>query len=143
LLIALAHVGAHGSQDLVARHVNLRIEVGHAEATPAAAAGCHLHDAERGPLVWEQEGLATLRMRDVHLPGELLAAERPLEERQRVLGFAAPFDNAVHAQLFPGVGLRDLPAARSTHYHPETSPVRVPFDIGKQLPRVVRVDGLF
>ena len=56
--VALSHVGTHRVQDAGLGHVNLGIQVRHAELTPATASGRHLHHAERSTLVGEEDSVA-------------------------------------------------------------------------------------
>ena len=143
LLVAVADVGADGRHHLVLRHVDLRVEIGHAELAAPAAAGRHLDHAERRALVGEQDLVAILRVHDVDLLRQILAGERLVEQLQHVGRLAPSFDDAVDAQLVPGVGLRDLPAARAAD-----DDLEVPADAGCALMasnsshRVVRVDRL-
>ena len=65
--------------------------------------------------------LAIPRMADVDLPRQRLAADRAIEQRHRVGRLAAALDDAVDAELVPGVGLRDLPAAGTADDHLEAA----------------------
>jgi hypothetical protein len=137
LLVAVAHVGANGRHDLVLGQIDLRVEIRHAELAAPAASRRHLDDAEGRALVGEQDLVSIFRMRDVHLLRQLFAGERAIEQRQHIRRLASSFDDAIHAQLFPRVGLCNLPAARSADDHLEILAMWILFDGRKQLARVV------
>ena len=141
LLVALAHVRAHGGQDLVLGQIDLRVEIRHAELAAAPAAGRHLDHAEGRALVRKQNLVARRRMRDVDLPRQLLPGQRLVEQRQRLFRFAAPLDDAVDAEVVEHVVLRDLPAARSADDDLEVRAPRMRLDVAN-IARVVGVDRL-
>src|SRR5206468_9085420 len=95
---------------------------------------------ERGALVGDEYGVATSRVADLDLARDRFAANGLGEELERVGRLASPLDDAVDAQFLPGIGLRDLPAARSADDDLEVRPKWAGFHPGEHLPGVVRVD---
>ena len=82
-------------------------------------------------------------MADVELPRQRLSGERLAEDVQGAGGLGAPFDHAVDAKLFVGIGLGDLPPSGAADDHLVVRAVRVGLDRGEQQTRIVGVDGLF
>ncbi len=112
LVVAVAHVGVHARHDLFLRDVDLRIQVRKAELAAAPAAGRHLDDPEGRALVGHEDLVARPGMADFDLPGQVLAADGAARTELIVSADSArPFDDAVDAQVVPGVGLGNLPAA--------------------------------
>ncbi len=71
-------------KDLLARQVDLRVEVRHTELAASSAARRHLDHAERRALVGEDDLVTALRMVHVDLLRELLTAQRLIEQGQRL-----------------------------------------------------------
>ena len=67
LLVAFAHVCPHVREDLLARQIDLRIQIRHAELAAPAASRRHLDDAERCALVGKENGVTRNRVADVDL----------------------------------------------------------------------------
>ena len=111
LLVALRHVRAHAHHDFFFRHVNLRVEVGHAELAAAPAARGHLDHAESCPSVGHQDAVARSRVGDVGLARQSFAPDRLAEKLQSFSRLASALDDAVHAQRLEAVRLGYLPAA--------------------------------
>ena len=66
--VALLHVGTNRVHDPGFGHINLRIQIGNTELAPATAAGSHLDDAKRRPLVGKQDVVAGRRMYEIDVP---------------------------------------------------------------------------
>ena len=93
------------------RQIDLRIQIRHAELAAPAAARRHLDDAEGRPLLGKENRVARFRVLDIGAARQRLAAKRHRDELERLLRFAAAFDDAIHAQFLERVGLGDLPTA--------------------------------
>ena len=142
LFVALGDVRANSDHDLFFGHVNLRVQVGHAELAPSAAARGHFDHAESRAPVGHENPLTRGRVRDVYLARQVFTVERLSEKRQGSGRLAPPFDDRIHAQLREAVGLRNLPAARPAHDDFEIFPEGVVLDAREHLPGVEGIDGL-
>ena len=133
LLVPLRNIGMDGGHDAFFGEVDLRIQVRQTELAAATTASGHLDHAERGAVQRKEEIFAPCGVVDIDLARQFLAANRLVKQGHRVLGFASPFNDTIHAELFIGIRVLDLPATRTADNHFEILAMRIVFDLAEQL----------
>src|SRR4030095_5098117 len=84
LLVTVTYVGADVGEDLLARQIDLRVQVRDTELAAPATSRRHLDHAERGARVGKENRVPCDGMADVELARQRLAGNRFLEERKRL-----------------------------------------------------------
>ena len=117
--------------------VDLRIQIRQAELAATAAACGHFYNPECCAMNREREDPRVGGVVNFDFARQFLTTNGLVEQGHRVLGFASPFNNAVHAQFFVGVCVLDLPSARTADNHLKILAIGIFLDLAEELTRIV------